>query len=94
MYAIYSHSYTHLIQALGIVREPTVWRFITSKYPGIHDTGLPICSALYAKRATPRRDLRWNLGRAPPQLQQVHEAQGGSKGGKPPKRAYCAHCVR
>ena len=27
-----SHSYTHLIRALGIVREPTVAGFITSKY--------------------------------------------------------------
>ena len=27
-----SHSYTHLILALGIVREPTVCGFITSKY--------------------------------------------------------------
>ena len=27
-----SHSYTHLILALGIVREPTIWGFITSKY--------------------------------------------------------------
>ena len=27
-----SQSYTHLILALGIVREPTVWGFITSKY--------------------------------------------------------------
>ena len=26
------HSYIHLILALGIVREPTVWGFITSKY--------------------------------------------------------------
>ena len=33
------HSYTHLILALGIVREPTVWGFITSKYPGVHDIG-------------------------------------------------------
>ena len=41
MYAIHSHSYTHLILALGIVREPTIWVFITSKYPGIHDIGLP-----------------------------------------------------
>ena len=41
-----SHSYTHLILALGIVREPTIWVFITSKYPGIHDTGLAtsVCS--------------------------------------------------
>ena len=41
MYASNSHSYTHLILALGIVREPTVWVYITSKYPGIHDIGLP-----------------------------------------------------
>ena len=41
MYAGNSHSYTHLILALGIVREPTVWLFITSKYPGTHDIGLP-----------------------------------------------------
>ena len=41
MYASNSHSYTHLILALGIVREPTVWVFITSKYPGTHDIGLP-----------------------------------------------------
>ena len=40
MYASNSHSYTHLILALGIVREPTVWVFISSKYPGIHDLGL------------------------------------------------------
>ena len=40
MYAINSHSYTHLILALGIVREPTVWVFITSQYPGIHDIRL------------------------------------------------------
>ena len=41
MYASNSHSYTHLILALGIVREPTIWVFITSKYPGTHDIGLP-----------------------------------------------------
>ena len=41
MYASNSHSYTHLILALGIVRERTVWVFITSKYPGIRDIGLP-----------------------------------------------------
>ena len=41
MYASNSHSYTHLILALGIVREPTVWVFITSEYPGTHDIGLP-----------------------------------------------------
>ena len=41
MCASNSHSYTHLILALGIVRKPTVWVFITSQYPGIHDIGLP-----------------------------------------------------
>ena len=41
MYASNSHSYTHLILALGIVREPTVWVFLTSQYPDIHDIGLP-----------------------------------------------------
>ena len=41
MCASNSHSYTHLILALGIVRKPTVWVFITSKYPGTHDIGLP-----------------------------------------------------
>ena len=41
MYAINYHSDTHLILALGIVRKPIVWLFITSQYPGIHDIGLP-----------------------------------------------------
>ena len=41
VYASNYHSYTHLILGLGIVREPTVWGFITSKYPGMHDIGLP-----------------------------------------------------
>ena len=41
MYASNSHSYTHLILALDIVKEPTVWVFITSEYPGIHVIGLP-----------------------------------------------------
>ena len=41
MYASNYHSYTHLIRALGIVREPTVCWFVTSEYPGIHDIGLP-----------------------------------------------------
>ena len=40
MCASNSHSYTHLIQALCIVRKPTLWGFITSKYPGTHDIGL------------------------------------------------------
>ena len=41
MCASNSHGYTHLIQALGIVRKPTVWVFVTSEYPGTHDIGLP-----------------------------------------------------
>ena len=41
IYASNSHGYTHLILAQGIVKNPTVWVFITSKYPGIHDIGLP-----------------------------------------------------
>ena len=36
MYASNSHSYTHLIIALGIVRKPV--GFITWQYPGIHMT--------------------------------------------------------
>ena len=48
MCASNSHSYTHLIQALGIVRKPTVWVFITSKYPGTHDIGLPNIMAWHA----------------------------------------------
>ena len=42
MCASNSHSYTHLILALGIIREPTIWGFITSKYPGTHDIGRAI----------------------------------------------------
>ena len=53
MCASNSHSYTHLIQALGIVREPTVWGFITSQYPGIHDIGLSIHSVYTNARAQP-----------------------------------------
>ena len=41
MYARINHSYTQLIQChvSGIVREPTVWGFISSQYPSIHDIG-------------------------------------------------------
>ena len=39
IYTIHSHSYTHLILALSIVRKPTIWGFITSEYPGIHNIG-------------------------------------------------------
>ena len=42
MYAINSHSDSHLIPALGIVMKPTVWVFITSQYPGIHAIGRAI----------------------------------------------------
>ena len=42
MNASNSYSYTRLIVALGIVRKPSMWEFITSKYPAIiHDIGLP-----------------------------------------------------
>ena len=47
MYANNSHRYTHLILALGIIREHTVWGFMTSQYPGIHDIGLPAYNALH-----------------------------------------------
>ena len=33
------HSFTHLLLALGIVREPTVWEFMTTKYYCAHDIG-------------------------------------------------------
>ena len=46
MYASNFHSYTHLILALGIIRKPTVWVFITSKYHGTHDIGLPTIPAM------------------------------------------------
>ena len=51
MYASNPHSYTHLILALGIVRKPTVWvlNFITSRYPGIHDIGLPTITGFSAQ---------------------------------------------
>ena len=39
MYAKIYHSYTHLILALGIVRKPTVWGFMTTKCSCIHDIG-------------------------------------------------------
>ena len=55
MCASNSHSYTHLILALGIVREPTVWVFITSKYPGTHDIGLPTI-ILFLKALDPGSD--------------------------------------
>ena len=37
MYANNSHTYTHLIIALGIVRNPTIWGLITPKYSCTHD---------------------------------------------------------
>ena len=55
MCASNSHSYTHLIQALCIVRKPTVWVFITSKYPGTHDIGLP------TRMRTCEPPVQWNV---------------------------------
>ena len=46
MYVSNPHSYTHLILPLGIVRDATVWVFITSEYPGIHDIGRAILSVV------------------------------------------------
>ena len=54
MYASNSHSYTHLILALSIVREPTIWGFITSKYSGTHDIGLPNINTLLGPKRTAR----------------------------------------
>ena len=66
MYASNSHSYTHLILALGIVREPTVWVFITSQYPGIHDIGLPNHSRIPTRSAEWRaRPQPWSPTRNP-----------------------------
>ena len=39
MYARNSHSYTHLILALGIVREPTVWGLLLHNILTYNDTG-------------------------------------------------------
>ena len=50
MYASNRHSYTHLILALGIVREPTVWVFIASKYPDTHDIGRASVMVIQARR--------------------------------------------
>ena len=47
MYASNSHTYAHLILALGIA---TVWVFITLQYPGIHEIGLP--TKAYMNHAT------------------------------------------
>ena len=78
MCASNSHSYTHLILALGIVRKPTVWGIITSKYPGTHDIGLPnnvvsqgwlrvksselIAASLHANNTGKQRNNRFETG--------------------------------
>ena len=54
MYTSNSHSYTHLILTLGIVRKPTVWVFIASKYPGTHDIGLLMPDIAMPQHAPPR----------------------------------------
>ena len=71
MCASNSHSYTHLIQALGIVRKPTLWVFITSKYHGTRDIGLPtylqpgaIQGSTHGKRRA-RDGLTWETERLP-----------------------------
>ena len=72
MYASNSQSYTHLILALSIVREPTLWVCITSNYPGTHDIGLPTVSS-------PRTLLLVDSAAAtsPPAHVHVYPAEGG-----------------
>ena len=69
MYASNSHSYTHLILALGIVREPTVWVFITSNVLA-HMTlaGLlmgPCLDALVSTRCSAPSSTRCGRSRPP-----------------------------
>ena len=53
-----SHSCSHLILALGIVREPTVWGFITSQYPGYMTLAcLRYGSSIFMKSEVPE----WHL---------------------------------
>ena len=47
------HSYTHIIIALGIVREPTVWGFMTSKYSCTYDIALPASKYTVASAVPP-----------------------------------------
>ena len=63
MYVIQSHSYTRLILALGIVREPTECVFITSRYPGTPDVGLAGAGA--AGGGVSRGDVAHAWRRAP-----------------------------
>ena len=51
MYASNFHSYTHLIRALGIVRDPSVWVFITSQYPGYMTLAWLLCVSLTCTEA-------------------------------------------
>ena len=58
------HSYTHLILALGIVRAPTVWGFMTSKYSCTHNIGRTTNTSVFSPppraqdRARHLRDVR------------------------------------
>ena len=61
--ARHHHSYIHLILALCIVREPTIWGFMTSKYACTPDIGrtdhtTPACARIYV-RATPNSSRCW-----------------------------------
>ena len=58
MYASNSHSYTHLILALGIVRKPTVWVLLLHQAIGIHDIGLPTTRFLLCLYRCPRAWLQ------------------------------------
>ena len=96
MYVSNSHSYTHLILALGIVREPTVWGFISSKYSGIYDIGLPnttsikIPKELKAAVTLPQVHLHLRHPRATPQDVSSCPPRGDhGRGGLEP-----LHCAR
>ena len=77
------HSYTHLILALGIVREPKVWVFITSQDPGTHDIGLPTEKG--TRKSVVKRSNRETLATKTPIIKRsedMRRAAGGSRGYK------------
>ena len=89
MYASNSHSYTHLILALGIVREPTVWGFISSKYPGIHDIGLPTTKM----KRVQGRPHRVQPSTSPGGNQLLHHGQGRGLRGCRGRRRVPGRCT-
>ena len=98
MCASNSHSYTHLIIALGIVREPTLWWFITSKYPGTHD--MTLACLLCGVQCTPHADCAGVQPPAHTRLRVCDENAGGGGGGDRPleglecRALHAARCVK